>query len=150
MIRTRPSSWRLGVRNLCEKAAGYFSQRTSIQIYVALRIFDRRADGTRAMVALVYHRANPAPLVPAVTSFGTAIPAQITVTDIAAQGVAANAIAGVGFGGSPCNVAGIPLYQLNFATVDLFNGVPAGVPPGVPAAYTLDLWVVQDAALNYL
>jgi len=129
--------------DLCNKATSYFSPYTTIQIYLAIKVFDPQGNGARAMVALLYLRTNPNPLTPAAISFGTSPLHHTTLAVL--QNVGA-AVVGVGHGGPPCNGPGIPIYQLHFPSVNLFNGVPGGVPVGMPVAFNLDLWDVQVEA----
>ncbi|RIA87886.1 hypothetical protein C1645_853435 [Glomus cerebriforme] len=64
-----------GVKSLHSKARKYLSQRTTIQVYIAVKIFSRRRDGTRALIAFVYERASNNPGKPVrpvlVKSFGS-------------------------------------------------------------------------------
>ena len=50
---------------------------------------------------------------------------------------------GVGFGGPPCDAHGIPTYQLTLPTIEIFNGVPGGVPTDLPGVAAIDLFEVQ-------
>ncbi|RUP49241.1 hypothetical protein BC936DRAFT_142986 [Jimgerdemannia flammicorona] len=137
-------------KSLYRAAAHYFSPRTTIQIYLAIKIFPRRQNGTRAMVALRFLRTNPNPTRPdIVKSFGTApIPRQMK-DYLQAKHVPDAAITGLRRPGDPaCNAAGIALYQMNFPAALLFNGDPAGVPGALAAGFNLDLWIVQAAALR--
>ncbi|CAG8846253.1 13739_t:CDS:1, partial [Racocetra persica] len=49
------------LNHLHDKVANYFSQRTTIQIYIAIKLFPSRRDGTFALLALLYLRNNPNP-----------------------------------------------------------------------------------------
>ncbi|CAG8452840.1 10227_t:CDS:2 [Ambispora gerdemannii] len=133
------------VRSLHELVAGYFSPRTTIQIYLAIKLFPPRQDG-------LYLRNNQNPIVPTIAkSFGTA-PLHVSVQNYLHNfaGFPADGITGVGFGSGPCNGANLPDYQIAIPTISLFNGVIGGVPNGVPNNFSIDLWDLHDAILNRL
>ncbi|RUS33774.1 hypothetical protein BC938DRAFT_483985 [Jimgerdemannia flammicorona] len=110
-------------KSLYRAAAHHFSPRTTIQIYLAIKIFPRRQNGTRTMVALRFLRTNKARHHAAITGLRR-------------------------HGDPACDAAGIALYQMNFPAALLFNGDPAGVPGALAAGFNLDLWIVQAAALR--
>src|SRR6185312_4974654 len=61
------------LNSLHELATGYFSPRTNIRMYLAIKLFPRRRDRTFALLALFYRRDQPNPTVPCIAkSFGTA------------------------------------------------------------------------------
>src|SRR5206468_142121 len=115
--------------SLCRAARQYFSQRTSIQVYLAIKIF-KMVNGTRPMVALRFLRTNQNRTRPdIVKSFGTAPLNNMTKNFLRIKkSVPAAAITGVGMGGPACNGPGIALYQMAFPPALVFNGDPAGVP----------------------
>ena len=140
------------VCSLHELVAGYFSPQTTIQIYLAIKLFPPRQDGTIALLALLYLRNNQNPTVPTIAkSFGTA-PLHVSVRNYLhnVAGVPADGITGVGFGSGPCNDANIPDYQIAIPTISLFNGVIGGIPNGVPNNFSIDLWNLHDEMLNNL
>ncbi|CAG8641235.1 2046_t:CDS:1 [Ambispora gerdemannii] len=136
------------LNSLHELAEKYFSQRTTIQIYLAIKLYPPRRNNTFALLAVLYLRNNQNPTTPVVVkSFGTAplsnhsrIYLQSIVRD--------EFITGVGFGGAPCAGADIGKYQLAIPTNLLFNDVPGGVPGDVPNNFIVNLWSLQDAILN--
>ncbi|CAG8643629.1 2441_t:CDS:1 [Ambispora gerdemannii] len=131
------------LNSLHELATKYFSQRTTIQIYLAIKLFP-----SGALLALLYLRNNPNQTMPAIAkSFGTASLAHLSRIYLL-DTVHVTAITGVGFGGVPCDVANIPEYQISIPTILLFNDVPGGVPGGVPNNFIIDLWRLHDAILN--
>ena len=136
------------LNSLHQLAEGYFSQRTIIQIYLAIKLFPPRQDNTFALLAVLYLRNNQNPTTPAVVkSFGTAPPANQSLTYLQSI-VECQFITGVGLGRAPCDGANIDEYQLAIPTNLLFNDVPDGVPGGVPNNGIVDLWSLQDAILN--
>jgi len=124
----------------------YFDDRTRIRLYLGIKLWERRNDGTAMMVAMLYSRGTPAPLSPTVISFGTAnlAPATLAVLN---NSVLPVALTGVGAGGPPCNAAGLPQYQLQLPTVELYNHVPGGVPAGYPPTIDIDLFEVQQEVM---
>jgi len=134
--------------SLHELAAEYFSPRPTIRIYLAIKLFSLRQNGTMAMLALLYFRNNPIPTMPVIVrSFGTAPLHQNTITYVASIGVAH--ITGVGTPGAPaCNAGGIPQYVLNIPAAEIFAGSPGGIPPGAANGLNLDLWLIQSEVLN--
>ncbi|CAG8625232.1 2442_t:CDS:1 [Ambispora gerdemannii] len=133
------------LNSLHELATKYFSQRTTIQIYLAIKLF---LSG--ALLALLYLRNNSNQTMPVIVkSFGTADLANLSRNYLLNTAhVPANVITGVGFGGVPCDGPNIPVYQIAIPTILLFNDVPGGVPGGVPSNFIVDLWRLQDAILN--
>ncbi|CAG8672041.1 11807_t:CDS:1 [Acaulospora morrowiae] len=128
----------------------YFSPRTTIQIYLAIKLFPIHQDGTRAMLALHYLRTNQNKMMPdVVISFGTA-PLHHSTMDFLLNdvGVPSVKITGVGFTETTCNAPGITNYQLHIPAVELFSGSPSGVPVRAINGFYLDLWKLQDVVLN--
>ncbi|KAF9434035.1 hypothetical protein BGZ76_008663 [Entomortierella beljakovae] len=127
------------------KVLHYFSARTTIRAYLVIKIWGPRQDGTIAMVALLYRRANPNPMIPiSIVSFGTAgIDPQAHQILVGIVGNP-NFITGVGYDGVPCDSAGIPTYQLNIPVVDIFHGDPQGIPAARIHGFNLDLWDIQE------
>jgi len=107
--------------DLHQKVTLYFSQETSIQIVLIIKIFDLRVDNnTFALIAALYLRTNQNPLIPVnIISFGSADPAPSTVNYIIdTMNVPPNNFIGIGRTANgvncpPCNMAGIPMYQMN-------------------------------------
>jgi hypothetical protein len=138
------------LRSLHDLTADYFSTRTSIQIYLSIKIFPRRPDGTRALLAMLYVRTDPnnpnhVPTTPIVVkSFGTA-DLHISTRNylLNTLNIPANTITGVGFGGVHCDSANIPIYQLDIPTNLLFDGV--NTPPNTPVNFNIDLFDVLDS-----
>ncbi|CAG8723066.1 23373_t:CDS:1 [Racocetra persica] len=127
-------------------STGYFSPRTTIQIYLAIKLFPIRNDGTRAMLALRYLRTNPNPTVPdIVISFGTAPLNYNTINFLLnSVGVSSANLTGVGFSTNVCNAPGISNYQLHIPAAEIFNGVHGGIPAGTVNGFYLDLWELQN------
>jgi hypothetical protein len=126
----------------------YFSARTSIRVYLAIKVWPKRRNGTVAMLALLYVRSSPTPTDPiAKISFGTARIYGNAMIQL--QNIGGVAPTGVGFGGVPCNQAGLAPYQLQIPIAELYNDVPGGAPQGVPDL-PIDLFRVQQVALRYL
>ncbi|RUS27057.1 hypothetical protein BC938DRAFT_483766 [Jimgerdemannia flammicorona] len=133
------------IRSLHQLAVGYFSPQTTIQIYLAIKLFPPRQNGTIAMLALLYLRTSPIPVIPiTVTSFGTAPLGHPTLTVLEDIGIHHHAITGVGFGDNPCNNPGIQNYQIHIPAPELFNGVPGGIPAGAANGFDLDLRELQN------
>ena len=125
-------------------ARGYFAAITTIEVYLAIKVFPRRANGTRAMVALLYLRPSVVPTL--VKSFGTAPLHHHTRSYLQNVGVANNTLSGLGFGAPGCTGAGIPDYQLPIPASRLFSVLP--VPQGLSINFVIDLFVLQDMILN--
>jgi len=131
-------------------AAGYFSARTTIQMYLAIKLFPFRQNNTAALLAMLYLRNNPNPTIPVIVkSFGTA-PLHGTTRRYLENtvNVPVNTFTGVGFGAAACNGLNIQEYQIAIPTNLLFNGAPGGVPNNVPANFNIDLFMLQDVFLN--
>jgi len=127
-------------------ALEYFSARTTIRAYLALKIWELRHNNTFAALALLYLRSNVPNSMPVqAISFGTA----------PIHGLALNSMPPIilplivgNHGPVPvaCNAAGLAGFQINIPTADLYLGVPAGIPAGVPAQLQIDLFPIQRAA----
>ncbi|CAG8459722.1 6464_t:CDS:2 [Paraglomus brasilianum] len=137
------------VPSLHDLSAGYFSPRTTIQIYLAIKLFPIRQNGTRAMLALRYLRTNHNNTVPdIIISFGTASPHSSTIEFLTnVVGVPPANITGVGFSATACNTPGLPDYRLHIPVIELFNGASGGVPGAFNGLY-LDLWELQNIVLT--
>ncbi|CAG8783563.1 25126_t:CDS:2, partial [Dentiscutata erythropus] len=123
-----------------EKVAIYFSQRTTIQIYIAIKIFPPHLNGTFALLALLYLRNSSTPSIPLIAkSFGTA-PLHNMTQMYLQDTLHVQNNSGVEFGEVPCDDANIPQYQIDIPTALLFDDVPDGVPADVPDNFTIDLW----------
>ncbi|CAG8640686.1 4720_t:CDS:1, partial [Paraglomus occultum] len=137
------------VSSLHDLSTGYFSLRTTIQIYLAIKWFPIRQDGTRAMLALRYLCTNQINTVPdIIISFGTAPLHLSTIGFLMSIGVPLANIVGVRFSAIACNASGIPIYQLHIPAIELFNGAFGSVTAGVVNGFYLDLWEIQDLVLN--
>ncbi|CAG8760213.1 6468_t:CDS:1 [Dentiscutata erythropus] len=139
------------VSSLHDLSTRYFSSRTTIQIYLVIKLFPIRQDHTRAMLAMRYLRTNQYPTAPdVVISFGTAPLHNKTIDFLLNNmGVPDANITGVGrFNAIACNGPRIPNYQLNIPAAELFNGTPNGIPPNAVGGFDLDLWKIQNAVLN--
>ncbi|CAG8547483.1 2643_t:CDS:1 [Paraglomus occultum] len=135
------------LNSLHELATGYFSPRTNIQMYLAIKLFPRRRDRTFALLALFYRRDQPNPTVPCIAkSFGTAT-LHISTTRFLLNipNFPANSLTGVGRGQVACDGPNLADYQLAIPTNLLFNDVPTAVPNGTPNNFFIDLWDIQSA-----
>ncbi|CAG8763756.1 12312_t:CDS:2 [Cetraspora pellucida] len=119
------------LNNLHELAMKYFSQRTTTQIYLAIKSFP-----SVALLALLYLRNNPNPTIPVIVkSFEIADLSRIYILNTAH--VSASVITGIGFGGVPCDGGNIPEYQIVISTILLLT-----------MFIIVDIWRLQDAILN--
>jgi hypothetical protein len=135
------------IRNLHELAPIYFSRRTTILIFLVIKIFPTRQNNTRAMVAMLYLRTSQTPNVPvAVISFGNAQLNNLVVRFIQTT-VGANVTGNI-TGAPPCNGPNIPNYLLNIPANALFRGAPGGVPNGLAGGINIDLWQIQNIILR--
>lgn len=151
----------------------YFSnspQSNLTQVYLAIKIFSRRQNGTAAMLALMYLRnnqipnsalnaPNPPPNTPPmialpntipniVISFGSAPLSHQPTTFVNNTGIHNSRF--IGFlqqNHIACTAPGMPNYQLTIPANLLF---PGGVPVGTPNNFNIDLWEIQQRALYYL
>ena len=139
------------ITSLHDLARNYFSPRTTIQIYLAIKLFPTRMDGTMAMLALRYLRTNQNNTVPdVILSFGTALLHYSTINFLTKiVGVPLTNITGVGFSAIACNAPNIPDYQLHIPAVELFNGSSGGIPAGSINGFYLDLWKLQNVVLMF-
>ncbi|RUS32083.1 hypothetical protein BC938DRAFT_476331 [Jimgerdemannia flammicorona] len=131
-------------------AESYLSPRTTIQVYLGIKLYRPRENGTMAMLILMYQRSRPTPTIPTIAmSFGTVPIHNRTVSFLHQLGVPDALIIGVGRHGVPaCDGLGILVYQLNIPAVQLYNGVSGGVLATAVNGYDLDLWRIQQAALD--
>ncbi|CAB4390998.1 unnamed protein product [Rhizophagus irregularis] len=131
------------IRSLHRWAPFYMSGRTTIMIYLAIKIY----PSNNAMVAMLYQRTSPTPNIPTIViSFGIAPINNRVVNFFANIGVPGANIIGVGRQGAPpCNTSNIPTYQLHIPAVELFHRTPSILPS---INFNLDLWKVQDRVLN--
>ena len=137
------------IRNLHELAPIYFSRRTTIMIFLVIKIFParRRQNNARAMVAMLYLRTSQTPNVPVtVVSFGNAQLNNLVVRFIQTT-VGANVTGNI-TGAPPCNGPNIPNYLINIPANALFHGAPGGVPNALVGGINIDLWQIQDLILN--
>ncbi|CAG8518133.1 3140_t:CDS:2 [Diversispora eburnea] len=111
------------LNHMHDRVARYFSQRTTIQIYIAIKLFPKCRGETFVLLALLYLRSNQNPTIPSIaSSFGTANlhPSTRTYLQNTVQ----------------ATITDIP-------TVSLFDDVP-GNPSGVPVNFHIDLWTLQN------
>lgn len=127
----------------------YFDPRTTIRVYLAVKIWPMRPNGTFAAIALLYLRNNVPNTTPAqVISFGTA-PIHAKALTSMPPVIPPLIVGNHGIAPQVCNAAGLPAFQINLPTAELYHGVPGvpnGVPVGVPAVLPLDLFQLQRAA----
>lgn len=139
------------VPSLHNLSTAYFSSRTTIQIYIAIKMFSKHQDGTTPMLALRYLRTNRNNTVPdVIVSFGTGSLHHETrkfLTDTV--GIPLANITGVGFSATACDAPGIPIYQLHIPAAEIFKGSPSGVPLGAINGFNLDLWEIKRVILKY-
>ena len=135
------------LNSLHELATGYFSPRTNIRMYLAIKLFPRRRDRTFALLALFYRRDQLNPTVPCIAkSFGTAnLHISTTRFLLNIPNFPANSLTGVGCGQVACDGPNLPDYQLAIPTRLLFDDVPTGAPNGTPNDFFIDLWDIQRA-----
>ncbi|CAG8522703.1 11616_t:CDS:2 [Racocetra fulgida] len=156
--------------SLNDLAGEYFSARTNIQIYLAIKIWPRRTDDTAAMLALLYLRNNviPNPVLnssnpplntqPTITlpntvpnpaiSFGTAPLHHQPLMFVQNTGIPHHRITGLlQHGDIACTTSGMINYEITIPANLLFNAFPGGVPIGVPDNFNIDLWELQKIAL---
>ena len=135
------------LNSLHELATGYFSPRTNIRMYLAIKLFPRRRDRTFALLALFYRRDQLNPTVPCIAkSFGTAnLHISTTRFLLNIPNFPANSLTGVGCGQVACDGPNLPDYQLAIPTKLLFDDVPTGAPNGTPNDFFIDLWDIQRA-----
>ncbi|KAF9342598.1 hypothetical protein BGX26_007209, partial [Mortierella sp. AD094] len=132
------------INDVHAKVADWFSSKTTIQLLLVIKIWEPRQDDTLAMVALLYRRQNPNPLVPiSAISFGTANIAGQALQALQVVMGGPKFVNGVGYGGAPCDAPGIPMYQMNLPAADIYNGDPQGILDGNVLGFNLDLWDIQ-------
>ncbi|CAG8543646.1 3866_t:CDS:1 [Ambispora leptoticha] len=154
------------LQSLHDLPGDYFSAGTNIQVYLGIKVWPRRVNGTAAMLALLYLRNNVIPnpssntpptitlpnTVPNITiSFGTAPLNHELLAFVANTSIPNHRITGfLQPGDIACTAPNMPNYQIAISTNLLFFGNPMGPPPGVPNNFNLDLWIVQGRTLIYL
>jgi hypothetical protein len=118
-------------------------------VYLAIKVWPKRQDGTAAMLAQLYIRSSPNPPTDPIAkiSFGTAPIDGNAMTQL--QNIGGVAPKGVGFGDVPCNQAGLAPYQLQIPIAELYNNVPSGAPQDV-LDLPIDLFHIQEVALEFL
>jgi len=134
--------WSESIRSLHSLAADYFSPRTDIRVYLALKFWPKDVTtNTCAMVALLYRRSNNNPTIPVkIISFGNRNLHHTSRTSIQNN---IGPISGVGMGGPPCDQAGLNPYRIRIRKAEIFHNV--AVPPEIHSLY-LDLFQVQQKA----
>jgi len=136
------------VSSLHNLAPTFFNARTTIQVYLAVKVWEQRDDGTFAALALLYLRSSRTPISPVqAISFGTG-PIHANALSSMPQAIMSTPISGVidGFGGQLCNQANLEAFQISIPVADLYHGVPGGVPVGLPSNLLIDLYKVQRVA----
>jgi Uma2 family endonuclease len=127
----------------------YLSPRTTIMIYLAIKLYSPRQDGTRAMVVMLYQRSSPTPNIPTrVISFGDA-PIHTTAMNFFTNTVRipGASVTGFGrFGAPPCNAPNLPMYQLQIPAAEIFHRSPTTLPS---LTFDLDLWEVKDSVYRF-
>ncbi|RUS14357.1 hypothetical protein BC938DRAFT_477418 [Jimgerdemannia flammicorona] len=99
------------------------SARTTIQICLAVKLFRRRSKGTMAILALLYLRTKPNPMVPMCK--------WCQLRGRLSLGIPNHGITSVErIGAPPCDTAGISVYQVNISAAQLFSGATDGIPVG--------------------
>jgi len=112
----------------------YLGAYTSIQRYVAIKIYGLRRNHTFAALVLLYSRAHVPVTTPVLAiSCGTA-PVMSGRLPLAIRPL----VTGVGYGGPPCNQAGLPAYQLPLPFAAIYHGI--AVPAGLPLNLDIDLF----------
>ncbi|CAB4409115.1 unnamed protein product [Rhizophagus irregularis] len=145
--------------DLHRKVELYFSQRTTIQIILFIKIFKPRRNNTITLIVAKYVRTSLTPLIPEqVISFGTAAPHKATknyITNI--MRVPQNHF--IGFGRRDpvtknsypaCNMAGIGIYIMNIPANELFDGDITVRPftQEMNQGFNLDLYEIQEAIVD--
>ncbi|PKY44084.1 hypothetical protein RhiirA4_399488 [Rhizophagus irregularis] len=138
--------YRESPRSLHGLAPFYLSPRTTIMIYLAIKIYPVRTHypGRKPMVAMLYQRSSQTHNIPTrMISFGNA-PLDNRVVNYF-LGIGVN-VTGVGIPGAPpCNTPNIPTYQLQIPAAEIFNRTPFILPT---INFDLDLWEIQDRVLR--
>ncbi len=140
-----------GLESLHSLAGRYFSVRTTIQVYIAIKIFGYRRNGTRTLVAFVYEHTSPNPRRPIlIKSFGTASMHRRSVRFFIRKGIPNHNITGFGrFSAPPCNGSGIQIYQINIPAAAIFHGSNIAIPNNLVNGFNLDLYKLQRKALLF-
>ena len=129
----------------------YFSERITIQVYIAIKIFGHHKNKTYFLVAFVYEHINPNPRRPTlVKSFGIALMHRRSVRFFISKGVSNHNITGFGrFLAPSCNSSGIPIYQINIPAAAIFHGSNIAIPNNLVNGFNLDLYKLQRKALLF-
>ena len=114
---------------------------------LTIKIYGARVDYTVALIAALYLRTSPIPLVPVdVRSFETGPPIIMSKNHVYNDmRVPLHLITGVRLvdvNNNPfpsCTMAGMPTYQINIPATELFNGDPTSVPTSAVGGFNLDL-----------
>nr|CAG8434378.1 9388_t:CDS:2 [Entrophospora candida] len=115
---------------LHQKVALFFSQQTTIQIVLMVKIFEPHVDHTIVLIVALCLCTSLTPLIPVrVVSFGTASPHQNTVTYI----TNINNRMGV----PPDNFIGVGC--IDSSNAELFDGDTHGIPAGFDNGFDLEL-----------
>jgi hypothetical protein len=151
--------WSESLLDLDQDAQEWLHPNTDVQAVLIWKNFKRRKDGSVAMAVALYERGNgpgtrvQGGIAPSwCVSYGTAPLHHCSRADLLGcpiQGV-------VTTGGTPCNMAGIPLYTRRVPAALIYHGHPGGVPSTNEADSTashdwvFDLYTVQQEFLLML
>jgi len=130
-------------------AVEYFNARSTIQVYLAVKIWARRDDNTFSALALLYRRNAPNPTTTPVQaiSFGSARIHGNSLNTM--PGVIPPLITG-NHGALPqaCDGGGLPAFHINIPLANLYHGVPGGVPANLQPLgnFQIDLYQIQIVA----
>eukprot|EP01122_Echinamoeba_exundans_P012310 TRINITY_DN5103_c0_g1_i2.p1 TRINITY_DN5103_c0_g1~~TRINITY_DN5103_c0_g1_i2.p1 ORF type:complete len:219 (+),score=29.89 TRINITY_DN5103_c0_g1_i2:615-1271(+) len=134
--------------SLHKLATEYFDSRTTVRVYIAIKIWPRRADGTFAALVLRYLRGNDPNTTPdQVISFGPGQIHQVALNTMPA--VIPPLITGNHRPGAPlCNAFNLPGFRITVPLIELYHGVPGGVPAGpagvAPPNLVVDLFELLE------
>lgn len=119
-------------------ASIYLSPQTSVQLYVAVKIYPRRPDGTFPLLVLLYNRNNPLVTTPTLAISCGSRPLNGNHVHPA---LIRPLLTGVGFGGPPCHQPGLQPYQLRLPIASVYWGTQP--PPGIQSI-DIDLFPLQQ------
>jgi len=131
------------IQDLYDDAQLWLGPTTSVQIVLAFKIWRKREDNTVAMMAMRFERGKAIPQYS--VSFGNANldrRPKNTLNDWGVQCV------GVGCGNVACDANSIGMYQLYIPTALLFRNVASGIPVGLSANLSIDLYPLQIHVLS--
>eukprot|EP01133_Synstelium_polycarpum_P017026 gene17026-20283_t len=140
------------------KPQRFLELRTSVRVVIGIKVFERRAAGTFALIVMVYLRgvnlvagAVGTERPNTIISCGTAPPeptsALPTLVNLTPPGVLWRGLGATAPNGAAdpiCNAAAMPLYQIQIPVAELYNGVAGGPLPDLPANINVDLFQIQQ------